>query len=258
MAAFEKQVSDDKALNFKGTARIYFSHLDFPSPVRLVDPQIVKSLNRTFAIAGCLQSELDYRIPAIIKSQTIDSALEALGISAETFKATSSHQPRVLQLPDGVRLECLHGQHRILAAASALPVSDHWWTVDLYGNGLLHPLYHKPPANISLGLADKTKQRLREGYSYSVNYTDGEIFRQVRLSQIQNDSVSSDRWLARLTQSKTRDLRALLKRDILIKALDSILALRGLWGAFKLGSMDVFSTLRCDEASASCTEIYWC
>lgn len=97
------------------------------------------------------------------------------------------------------------------------------------------------------GLADKTKQRLREGYSYSINYTDGEIFRQIRLSQFQNDIIGEARWLARLSRTKARDLKALLKRKRLIEALDSILALRGLWSAFKLGSMDVFSTLKCDE-----------
>jgi hypothetical protein len=95
----------------------------------------------------------------------------------------------------------------------------------------------RPQPYYSMGFANAGVRKF-----WDLNYTDGEIFRQARLSQVQNDTLGSDRWLARLSQPKTRDLKALLKRDVLIKALDSILALRGLWGAFKLGSMDVFST----------------
>jgi len=100
--------------------------------------------------------------------------------------------------------------------------------------------------NCPTGLAYKTRQRIREGYCGST-FTDGEIFRQIRLSHFQKDHVKASRWMARLSPSKARDLRALVKRDVLMKALDSILAFRGLWVAFKLGSMDVFATLRCDE-----------
>jgi len=61
--------------------------------------------------------------------------------------------------------------------------------------------------------------------------------------------------MARLSPSKARDLSALMKRNILMEALDSILAFKGLWVAFRLGSMDVFSTLRCDEV---CSTLYVC
>jgi hypothetical protein len=136
MAAFEKQVAEDKAMSFRGTARVRFEHLTFPSPIRLLDKRIVASLERDFTVAGCLQHELDYGIPAIIDDQTLEPALGMLGINKDTFRANSSHHPRELKLGDEVRLECLHGRHRILAATSSLPLSDQWWTVDLYGTGL--------------------------------------------------------------------------------------------------------------------------
>ena len=87
---------------------------------------------------------------------------------------------------------------------------------------------------------------MREGYDSS-SYTDGDIFRQIRLSQLQNDRLKEDRWTGQLSNPKERDLRVLLKRTLLTKALDSMLPLRGVWEAFKLGSMDVFLPLRCDE-----------
>ena len=247
MAAFENQVADDKAMSFRGTARIRFEHLTFPSPIRLFNKRIVASLKRDFAVAGCLKHELDYRIPAIIDDQILEAALGILGMDKDTFRAYSSHHPRELKLDHGVRLECLHGRHRIVAAAESLLSPDQWWTVDLYGTGLAISVYYRNVADSFTGLADKTKQRLREGYTYSINYTDGEIFRQIRLSQFQNDIIGESRWRARLTRSKARDLKTLLKRKRLVNSLDSILAIRGLWSAFKLGSMDVFSTLRCDE-----------
>ena len=42
-----------------------------------------------------------------------------------------------LVFPNGYRLECLHGQHRIQAAQRIfLPARDKWWTVALYLTGI--------------------------------------------------------------------------------------------------------------------------
>ena len=134
-AAFERQVADDKDLNFRGTARIYFTNLAFPDPVRLPNSKNVKRLERAFAKAGCLQHELKYSIPAIIEDHILELELGSLGITAKEFRDTSQRHPRGLQLQAGTMLEGLHGQHRILAGAAFLSLSEQWWTVDLYGQG---------------------------------------------------------------------------------------------------------------------------
>ena len=98
-----------------------------------------------------------------------------------------------------------------------------------------------------LDLSDDTRQNLREGYGYSSNYTDGEIFRQLRRCQVAADRLGEGRWRARYSPTKDRDLKQLLKRQTLLDALDSILPVKGLWKAFYLGSLDIFLALRCDE-----------
>lgn len=135
VVAFERQVIQDKAANFRGTALIHMRHLDFANPIRPLSGSIVQRLKRNFGLAGCLQYEPEYRIPAIIDSDNLDSSLRASGTTREMFKATRSLGPIQLQFQDNVRLNCLHGQHRIVAAKEHLPPKDHWWVVDLYGNG---------------------------------------------------------------------------------------------------------------------------
>ena len=246
MAAFERQVAEDRALHFKGTARIPFGALAFPNPLRREDSKSTKGLQSDFKRNGCLNHEVKYSISAIIEDFTLASELGRLGISAEEFRAPSRTNPPMLHLRPGLKLEGLDGQHRILAGMGALRLSsEQWWTVDLYGTGVCKPHVDWIRPNISSGLADKTKQRLREGY-YS-DYTDGEIFRQIRFCSFQNDRIGMTRWRGRLSQSKSRDFASLQKRPILMKALDSILAYRAIWKDFRFGSMDVFSTLSCDE-----------
>jgi hypothetical protein len=110
--------------------------------------------------------------------------------------------------------------------------------------------------NLILDHADKpidlnkdTKQALREGYSYSAKYSSGEIFRHVRLCHYDNDALGVQRWRGRLTLSQDNLLMKLLKRDMLVEALDSVLHVQGFWREFYLGSLDVFLFLKCDEVN---------
>jgi hypothetical protein len=101
--------------------------------------------------------------------------------------------------------------------------------------------------NFIAGLDAVTAQRLREGHSYSTNYPTGEIYRQIRRCQSEKDKVTEDRWRGRLSALTEKYLKKLLKRNLLVTALDSILLFRGLWKHFQLGSMDIFLSIRCDE-----------
>jgi hypothetical protein len=109
-------------------------HIAFPSPSRPVDKKIIKQLQRDFGGEGCLREELSNRVPAIIDNLTLEGLLNKLGYNAETLKNKSS-EPPLLSLLDGLQLECLHEQHRILAAKACLPPSQRWWVVDLYRSG---------------------------------------------------------------------------------------------------------------------------
>jgi Protein of unknown function (DUF3723) len=132
LVALELKIANDKLAKFKGTARVSITHLDFPHPTRQIDDKIVKQLIRDFEGEGCIREEPSHRIPAVIDDSILEEALEKIPLTAEAFKAKVDDPP-ILKLRKGVKLECLHGQHRVLAAKEHLAASQWWWVVDLYG-----------------------------------------------------------------------------------------------------------------------------
>jgi hypothetical protein len=100
-----------------------------------------------------------------------------------------------------------------------------------------------------LGLKKDTKQALREGYSYSAKYNSGEIFRHMRLCQYDHDTPGVQRWRGRLTPTQDSLLAKLLKRHMLVEALDSVLHVQGFWRGFYIGSLDAILFLKCDEVN---------
>lgn len=135
LSALEQKISKDKLSKYKGTARISLEHLHFPHPCRQVDYRIIYQLKRDFEGEGCIKDDPNNRVPAVIDDEILNAGLEKLQISIDTFTATSKNKPPLLQLGRDVRLECLHGKHRILAAKDFLDVPDRWWMVDLYSTG---------------------------------------------------------------------------------------------------------------------------
>ena len=132
--AREQGISRDKLANFKGSCKIFIKHLCFPNPARPVDEKIIEQLQRDFDGEGCLREEPNNRVPVIIDDLALQEGLNKLGYDAETFKAKSA-KPPLLRLGSRALLECLHGQHRIVAAKRYLTSKNRWWVVDLYGTG---------------------------------------------------------------------------------------------------------------------------
>ena len=133
ISAREEMITRDKLANFKGSCRIFIKHLEFPHPSRQIDSRIIEQLQRDFDGEGCLRDEPSNRVPVIIDDSTLQTGLNKLGYDAGTFKAKA--KPPLMRLGNGVRLECLHGQHRILTARGYLPPLNRWWVADLYGSG---------------------------------------------------------------------------------------------------------------------------
>lgn len=134
LATREKRIANDKLSNFKGAARVSIQHLEFPCPTRQIDRRAIRQLIRDFDGEGCNREKLSHRIPAIINNSILQAALEKISLTAEDFRAKADHPP-LLKLGRGVKVECLHGQHRVLAAAEHLAASHQWWVVDIYGTG---------------------------------------------------------------------------------------------------------------------------
>lgn len=243
LEALERRIADDKAAKAIGTARVRIDHLAFPNPIRGKDEKAIKRLERTFAAEGCLDDR--HRIPAVIDDSTLQAALLKTGVSIGRLQGVSG-QPQRLQLPENMELECLHGQHRILAAKRYLHPDERWWTVDFYRTGeILYRIYRF--ILIRPDLDDDTRHSLLGGHGYSSNYTDGEIFRQVRRCQVSADESGERKWRAMYSPTKERDLTQLLKRGIILNALDSLLLIKALWKDFHLGSLDIILHMRIDE-----------
>ena len=128
----DQRIAKDKNAMYRGTARVSITHLDFPHTYRQIDRKVIAQLKRDFEGEGCNKDEPANRIPAIIDDATLKEGLEKLAISVETFKAISDNDPPYFPLSQVAKLECLHGQHRILAGKET---SQKWWVVDLYSTG---------------------------------------------------------------------------------------------------------------------------
>ncbi|KAH8743116.1 hypothetical protein F5883DRAFT_441359 [Diaporthe sp. PMI_573] len=137
----ERRIAAERLFKHRGAARVKVEVLHFPrdpKSSREVDDKHAEKLT-TLLKAGNEQdiSQFRSRIPAIIDQHQLEDAIAASGISAEQLL-----DPRdcpELDFPAGFQLECLHGQHRIKAAANIHPGSR--WIVDLYLAGKDPSLY---------------------------------------------------------------------------------------------------------------------
>jgi hypothetical protein len=132
LTARELRISRDKVAKYKGTAQVPFENLSFPHPYRQIDRRIIERLKRDFEGEGCIKTT--NRIPAVIDDATLSAELQKLDVESDDFRAGSSENPPLFAL-GSAKLECLHGQHRILAADEFLDRSKRWWVVDLFDTG---------------------------------------------------------------------------------------------------------------------------
>jgi hypothetical protein len=91
---------------------------------------------------------------------------------------------------------------------------------------------------------------LSQEYSDSVNFSDGEIFQAIRGYHYNSDkqlgSLFAEKCMwARLSMSKRKDLKQILKHEEFTKALDALLVLPGVWIGFRIEHK--FMSLKCDE-----------
>ncbi|KAH6704267.1 hypothetical protein BKA61DRAFT_493502 [Leptodontidium sp. MPI-SDFR-AT-0119] len=230
----ERKLVEDREENFRGTACVSLRRLVFkPEYSRGVDRKNIERLKRIFAKQGCLRLSPPNHVPAIIIEQDLNVALQHSGKTLKDLLHSAQDAPPKLTLPPKYMLECLHGQHRILAALEILTPKDEWWTVDLYLSTM------GPEAQAALG----------EDYSNSLEFADGEIYGKIRDYQRRDKPFAERRWRAYLSKSKQTGLGQLLKRGRYKDAFDALLVVRGLWlgPGFSLGNMQELLAMRFDE-----------
>ncbi|EMC97300.1 hypothetical protein BAUCODRAFT_130484 [Baudoinia panamericana UAMH 10762] len=196
---------------FLGHFTVALEDVEFETGVRDYDVANVDRLHSIFRTEGCHRTDPLHFVPAIIPKHQIDTALR------------DRQSIQRLHLPAGIKLHCLHGKHRVLAAKRFFPKQEQWWTATLYDARL--------PPNARLLLIEEYKNEQR--------FADGDVYRYYRYAQIANDQASVKRWLARLSSTKVRNLQQLEKADHgrVLERLDKLLPFVGLWQGFKLGAL---------------------
>ncbi|KAK5104858.1 hypothetical protein LTR62_002770 [Meristemomyces frigidus] len=98
-----------------------------------------------------------------------------------------------------------------------------------------------------VGVSETYELLAAEEYINEQPYTGGEIFRKIRLYHQQGSETNEGKWWARLSPTKAKELRQLLKIKQYATAFDSSLPWLGLWTPIHLGSLHRFLTLKCNE-----------
>lgn len=131
----ELQLTKERSLKYRGTAKIDISHIscDLPRNKQL-DQTNIERLCHVFRKEGCRRSEIQNHITAVVTPRGLDSACRAARITNRELMNTDPEKWPLLSFSPGQVL-CLHGQHRLNAAAEVLAPSERWWPVDLYLDG---------------------------------------------------------------------------------------------------------------------------
>ncbi|KAK3672623.1 hypothetical protein LTR78_007435 [Recurvomyces mirabilis] len=210
---------------FLGYARVALSALHFNQQSDLghrnVSDRNVSRILRIFKIEGCQRKDENHFLTGIVDGA--EDLREALTSAPSAYE----------QLPvlPHCRVECLNGLHRILAAREHLDQNDQWWIVRLYTSAFPR----------------QEQTVLAEEYRNEQAFSDGEIFHKIRTYHHEGSKAAEGRWWARLSQTKRKDLRQLLKDTRFADAFDALLPWPGLWATIRLGSLHRLLTLKCDE-----------
>lgn len=98
--------------------------------------------------------------------------------------------------------------------------------------------------------ASLTELDLAEQYENEQAHCDGEIFRKIRQYHRLANKDGENKWWSRLTETKRKDLRQLLKDERYASVFDAMLPWPGMWTPIRLGSLHRLLTMRCDEVRA--------
>ncbi|KAI9715107.1 MAG: hypothetical protein M1828_001042 [Chrysothrix sp. TS-e1954] len=222
----------DETDRFVGLARVRLTALDFELALqqahREASEKVTEQLLRIFELEGCRWLDHCNYLSASVDSESLTQALVAAGIDRN---ALPEQGDRSIPWLDLTRVDCLHGLHRVLAASKFLVEEvDRWWTVRLYE-----------------ALPLENFARIVQQFPNARPFSDGDIFRNIRLCAHSGDIIQEDMWRARLSVDKARDLNRLLRISHLVLAFDRLLPFRGLWRSIGLGSLHRLLRLKCDE-----------
>lgn len=131
----EQRLASEKRKKLVGSASVHLDALDFQHEV---DEENVKRLVALLHDSSCDRAETRNHVIATIDQCSLDQALTISALRREMLAADIKGRYPELNLPPGLRLQCLHGVDRLAAARRALRPDDRRWVVDLYLSGTLY------------------------------------------------------------------------------------------------------------------------
>lgn len=239
----ESELEAEKKIEFLGTARVALRWLHFTDG--FINLKHVRKLQSIFR-KDCQRIDVHNHVPAVIDQQYLARALREANISANVLLKTVVKDLPNLDFWPGFQLECLHGKHRIKAAKDVLLLSDAWWIVDFYSSS-------KSDVCIIIvitreaDLSTELRTTLIEEYANESRPSDGEVYIKIRKYYALRQFDLEARWWSRLSTTKTKNLKQLLKHCDIAAAFDSLAETPALLEAMRLGSMHKILAIRCDE-----------
>lgn len=144
------------ARSFMGVVKVDIACIEFnkEAGLRELDPNVTEHLKSLFTgytegpdTSQHLEStrlRWDNHIEAEVEPGELDRLLRASNLTkGDLWRSISGADYPKLHVADK-KLQCLHGQHRLLAASEILEPGDRWWPVQIYSfepNGECHPRY---------------------------------------------------------------------------------------------------------------------
>ncbi|KAK5094390.1 hypothetical protein LTS08_008609 [Lithohypha guttulata] len=231
-ALAETQLARAKREYFQGCAKIPLRDLDFThSSARDLNEANIKRLLTSFELTGCQRIDAQHHVPAVLDLRLLRAALREAGASADDLQSDDPTRWPVLTLAAGVHIECLHGQHRIVAARKYLSNSDQWWVVDLYSSALTPEL----------------RAHLIEQTANEMPLTAGEIYFHI-LRCDPDDVEEINRWLALIqTENGRKEVQLLLARKKLNESFRPLAGMPALGASMQVGNIRALMGIKCDE-----------
>ncbi|KID60053.1 hypothetical protein MBR_10470, partial [Metarhizium brunneum ARSEF 3297] len=235
-----RRIEEERRAKYCGTASISIASLQYRDPAD--DGATGSKNNHVDAIKrmfrqerGCRKEDSRHHVKALIPQQVLEAAVARASIPSSSLMRDALPYPE-LEFPTGVKIECLEGHDRLAAADKVLQGSKKRWTVDLYLDDL----------------SDDLRLLLTDGYDYQKAPDDGEYYVTIRQFQGhggEKNPFFENLWLGRLATNanKKRLFNQLSKHKEYGPAFDTLLAIPGLFGSFRLGTIHQLIGMKCDE-----------
>ena len=235
MAAKDLEIAQQLDAALIGTVKVYqidqllFESLDVCGARSLNQGNVRRLLHR-FNKEGCRRSDpLTW-----ITAEVLPSELQQL-MTAGSVECLTRENPTELKLQSGCTVRCFQGQHRLAAAKIWLSPDELWWNLILYD---------------STKLTVDARRKLREAEYISQEFSDGDIYRNVRYYQKRGETEPAGEWLARWTPTKCRDFKQIYQPKVdnhrsFCENLDALLLFPVLWAPWLMGTH--LLSLQCPE-----------